>query len=146
MKKFILIAALIAPFTSQAYCLNEYYTKLSETEKSKGRCELTKPLRLAWTYKVFPKLRENPRRVQYWEGQYAKTDVIEVRYLRELVNDCRGIMISQQTLLSQENRTRVFDLRNPNLDISVNESFMLLPMTEVEAKLQLVEVEKLCQK
>ncbi len=125
-------------------CVSEYYTKLSEKESVAKACHQSQPLRLAWTTKNYPNLRENPRRVQFWEGAYSKTLKKETKYLRELVNTCKGTIISQLNVSDYSWSERSSALINVNLQDSVSESFMLLPMTQTEAQQELGEALQRC--
>lgn len=127
-------------------CVSEYITKVKTVERIKKACYQNEPLRLAWTVKNYPNLRENPRRVKYWEGSYAKTLAVDVTYLRELVDRCRGRILSKNTFVETYEEEVRFQLVNPNLDPSISESFMLVPMTDEEAQQELAEAYQRCLK
>ena len=90
-------------------------------------------------------LKENPRRVQYWEGRYSKVLATSTTYLRELVDACRGRIISTTTLVETDKMLVSFGITNPNLDLSLKESFMLVPLTEAEAEQELAQALRRCE-
>jgi hypothetical protein len=125
-------------------CISEYIIKIDEKERPKSSCKLDQALQLAWTTQNYPNLKENPRRVQYWEGGYSKVIELTNTYLRELVDECRGKIISGTKIVDKEDITVRYSVLNPNLSDSITESFMLVPMTQEEAKQELVEAQKRC--
>lgn len=131
-------------YYDQSKCVTEYITKINEQESLKASCNLAQPLQLSWTIKNYPNLKENPRRVQYWEGSYSKILELTNTYLRELVDECRGKIISSTKIVDKEDITVRHSVANPNLSDSITESFMLVPMTQEEAKQELAEAEKRC--
>lgn len=125
-------------------CVQEYVTKLSENEVQTRGCYQSEGLRLAWGSQSYPLMNDNPRRVQYWQGGFSKELTQTRRYLRELVDECRGRLLSSQELTRTSARTLVFPILNPNLSPDVTESYMLVPMTEAEARQELVEAQVRC--
>lgn len=128
----------------QTRCVTEYMTLLSQSESVSKACHVSKPLRLSTTVRNYPHLNANPRTVQYWEGSVAKTITNNKVYLRELVDECRGRIISSMRIKDSSLHEEGFDILNPNLDLSINESFMLSPMTSDEAKQALAAVQQEC--
>src|SRR4051812_7781292 len=128
----------------QTDCVAEYMTLLSEHERVAKQCSVQKPLRLSWTTQRYPNLDQNPRRVQYWEGEVLGTRATDRTFLRELVDECRGRVISKQMLRDVVYNDQAYDVTNPNLDTEINETFMLSPMTYAEAKSELAEAFARC--
>lgn len=126
-------------------CVTEYVTLLSKQSRVSKACALKNPMRLAWTTQNYPNLRENPRRVQYWDGNYVREVTTDYRMLRELVDECRGRILSQNTLTDSGAEEQSFSMVNPNLDTSITESFMLVPMTSEEATQELNEAKIRCE-
>ncbi|MES2769303.1 MAG: hypothetical protein V4596_09160 [Bdellovibrionota bacterium] len=125
-------------------CVSEYITKLSEKESVAESCKQDQSLQLAWATQNYPNLHENPRRVQYWQGGYSKVLATTSTYLRELVDACRGRILSKMNFTQTDERVARHEITNPNLSPSVKESFMLVPMTEDEANQELAEAKKRC--
>ena len=127
-------------------CVKEFYTRTSITKKLSNQCELQTPMALALTNKTYPHMSNNPRRVKYWMGSYTRTIVSEETELRELVDVCRGKVLSSQILGSIASETPItFELNNVNLDDSITESFMTVAMTEDEAKDEMSEALRRCE-
>lgn len=125
-------------------CVSEYIVKLDEAEKVSRACFQDKALQLTWKDQNYPNLNMNPRRVQYWVGSFSKTVTGYTTYLRELVDDCHGRILSKTTFTEKSKKQLTFDIRNPNLDPSIKESFMLSPMTQSEAEEELIQTKKRC--
>ena len=125
-------------------CVSQYITKLSEKITLFKGCEQTEDLELSWTIQNYPHLKENPRRVQYWKGSYTKIYALTSNYLKELVDTCKGKIISKTQFSDVQYYDKIFKLKNLNLDVSIKESFMLVPMTEAEAKQELIEANYRC--
>lgn len=130
--------------SAQSNCVEEYITQLSETENLVKACFLKQPLRLVWATQSYPNMNQNPRQVQYWQGSYSKTFAVHTKYLRELINVCSGQLIKQHTFVVAKRKEVTYPVINPNLDSSISESYMLVPMTEAEAQQELVEAKNRC--
>lgn len=126
-------------------CVREYINKVDEYRTLEPQCLATTPLFLAWTTLYYPNLRDNPRRVQYWEGKYARGLIMTEVFERELVDTCRGRVISKSAFKNSYRSEIEFKLANPNLDTNITESYMLSPMTEAEAKQEMQNTLQLCQ-
>ena len=129
----------------QARCIQEYYNKLSEDLKLSNSCTLIEPLSLAWTVMTYPNLRDNPRRVQYWQGTYSRTISTTATYLRELVDECQGKIISQNQFIETTKENISFSVANPNLNTGITESYMLVPLTKEEAQQEFTQAQMNCQ-
>ncbi len=132
-------------FEVHSNCVTEYITKLSESQRQTQSCHLSVPMRLAWAVQNYPLLNDNPRRVQFWQGEHAKEIAIDSVYLRELVDTCRGHIISRREITETQKQVLRFPLLNVNLSTDIKESFMLVPMTEIEARQQLAEAANTCE-
>lgn len=126
-------------------CVAEYMTLLSQHERAAKACSIEKPLRLVTVVRNYPNLRENPRTVQAWAGSAARKTNITSKYLRELVDECRGRVISSTVLTETTVEKESFHVINPNLDSAITESFMLSPMTNAEARQALAEAKQTCE-
>jgi len=125
--------------------VNEYLTKLNEEVKSIGKCQKNEPLSLEWTTQYYPQLSSHSIRVRYWKGSYQRNISIETTYLRELVDECRGRVLSEKTLKKISTTTLEFAISNPNLDPEIDKSYLLFPMTDGEAKNELRNTLKQCE-
>ena len=125
-------------------CVSEYITPVSQREFTSKSCHVTIPLRMTHDFKNYPNLHQNPRTVQFWEGQAGKEIATVSLYSRELVDTCRGRIISKSSISQTEKSIEAFDIRNPNLDDAINESFMLSPMTNQEASSEMNEAMHRC--
>lgn len=131
-------------YAQRSDCVTEYRTPLSRRE-TRGQCRITKPLQLRWTVKAYPNFRENPHRVQYWEGEVGRDVSTEFVSLRELVDTCRGRVISKGQARETSVSSETFEVRNPNLSDDVSESFMLAPMAKAEAASELQDALQRCR-
>ena len=126
-------------------CVNEYITILSKNAHPMGKCQRSEALSLDWTTQYYPQLSSHSIRVRYWRGSYKRNFSIETTYLRELVDDCRGRILSEKTLKKISNTSLEFSISNPNLDREINQSYLLFPMTDEEAKNEFRNTLKQCE-
>lgn len=128
-------------------CVTEYRTVINTEQLTVKACYLAQDLTLDWVDKNYPLMKQNPRRVRFWRGAYAKQMANKYTILRELVDECRGRLLSQKTLReTQPQAEQVFSISNPNLSNDISESFMLLPMTKNEAEMEMSRALFHCQK
>jgi len=127
-------------------CVETEYTLLTSKLTHVSECKMAIPLNLTETYFTYPKMNFNPRRVEVWEGAYKKILQIENVYLKELIDVCRGRVISEKQITEKEKQILTFSVMNPNLDSSISESYLLAPMTEQEAQSELKRTWKRCQR
>lgn len=126
-------------------CVDEIFTKISESQSIEKGCYLSTPLRLAVKNKSYQNLNFNPRSVQYWQGSYSKDLVTTVTYQRELIDICKGRIIKTDQIHDQYKYELQFSVENPNLDDSITQSFMLSPMADQEAEQELLQAKQRCE-
>lgn len=144
------LGILIDGLSAYAYhhhpnCVESNHTLLNSKITHVSECQIAIPLNLTEAYFYYPKMNYNPRRVEIWEGSYKKTLQIENIYLKELIDVCRGRVISEKQIIKNERHVLNFSVENPNLDSSISESYLLAPMTEREAQQEWKRALKRCQ-
>ena len=118
-------------------CVVEYEGP-REIKINKGKsCELKDALTIVWVTQNYPRLTQNPRRVQKWVGSYVRNDITTTTYVRELVDECRGRIIEKESYTRDSLKVNEYAIMNPNLDPNISESYMLVPMTQAEAEQEL---------
>lgn len=160
MKKILSVLVLLQAIPSFGYsnskyhhrhdwnnpnCVEEYVTKLTSSTLLNDSCEISKPLELTYGYQNYPYLTQNPRKVSYWLGQYNRVAVTTTNYLRELVDTCRGKVLTSKQFSAKSYQNFTFDIENPNLSSSIKESYMLVPLSDEEAAQSFVDTEKRCK-
>lgn len=125
-------------------CVEEYVRKIGEVV-SASSCKEDNKLELRWATQSYPNLTQNPRRVQYWEGGYYREVTVTQKFLSRLVNVCSGKILTQDTYSEVTKYNQDYKVINPNLDPTIKESFMLVPLTQEEANQELIEARKRCE-
>lgn len=126
------------------HCVKEYITKLKEVVKSDGNCQLSESLNIDWTTQYYPRLNATIK-VRYWRGAYKKDMLIERTYLRELVDECRGRLLSERKLKDVTYSSLEYAVLNPNLDQEISKSYLLFPMTNEEALIEFKNTLNRCE-
>jgi hypothetical protein len=127
-------------------CVEAEYSLLSSKIVYNSECKIAIPLNLTETYYNYPKMTNNPWRVEVWEGSYEKTLKIENIYLKELINICRGRVISEKQIKVTKKKVLEFTINNPNLNTSISKSYLLAPMSNQEARNELTRAWQRCQR
>ncbi len=126
-------------------CVKEYITKIQETISPAGSCQQYEPLKLSWTKQYYPHLSSDAISVRYWKGSYQRSYKHHKTYLRELVDECRGKILSEKIIKKTAVEARYFNLENPNLNPQITKSYQLFALTEAEAQEALKEAHNQCR-
>ena len=119
--------------SKHTYCLSEFYTQISFEEKLSSNCIEEIKLELTKDYKNYNHIKYSPLEVKYWRGEFSREVITTTLSLRELVNTCRGDIITSQILEDTHKSYIHFTIENPNLDPNITESYKLLPMDDLRA-------------
>lgn len=129
----------------QRHCVDEFQTLLSESSRISLACHVETPLSMIATTHAFPSMNPSFRHIQVWTGTVAREISTKRTYLRELVDDCHGRLISTTRLSEVTTEPERFEIANPNLDDSISESFLVSPMTNAQASRALNDALIRCQ-
>ena len=129
----------------QTRCVGEYLTPLSEKKWVSKACAVTRPLQLVSTEQSYPNLKPSLHHIQIWAGTVSKTISVQHRYLRELIDECRGKIISSREIARRDQTESYFEVENPNLDPMIDESYLISPMADDEAKRALATAQSKCE-
>lgn len=129
---------------SRNSCIKERWTLLNTEVES--FCQEAQPLKLSSMLKNYPLMNIGPLKVRYWEGKFLKVTNTVKTYEHSYVNVCSGVKTYTEQLKSESQSYDYFRIFNPNLSDEIEQSFETAPMTEAEAKISMIELEKLCNK
>ena len=143
MKNYKIVLFLGAMFVStQAFsnhmhhqhnCVQERWELLKQEVKTTSGCELTRELALKDQSIYYPRIGHTML-VNYWEGRYEKSQHVIQSYRHEYIDICHGRLIYSGNEVYESDISKAYDLKNPNLDLNIKESYKLAAMTDEEAK------------
>lgn len=109
-----------------------------------GACEL-KPLRLELVEQAYPKMGGLKLTVHAWSGGYERPALVRNIY-RTTDYDCGEVIRTSEAQDGVHQEKVLFPIRNPNLDESVQYSYIAqAPLTDREAAQALKESLKSCE-
>lgn len=126
-------------------CVEVITLTIKGEESLEANCTESEELKLDETYLNFPNLNQNPRRVNYWVGGYQRLKITKLTNLRQVIDVCRGRILDEREFEKTYTSTLYFKVYNPNLEISISESFMLSPLSERQAQIALNRSKKECE-
>jgi hypothetical protein len=113
-------------------CIRERWIPLN-VETAESPCFVSKELRLTEGRFHYPNIHSSPLKVRYWEGQIAKMVSTRGQYKHVFTNICEGGITYSEIRPHTQTQMITTDLHNPNLDLTISESYNLLPITKSEA-------------
>lgn len=125
-------------------CIKERWTLVNTEVKS--FCQEVQPLKLSSMLKSYPLMNMGPLKVRYWDGKFLKVINTTKTYEHSYVNVCTGVKTFTEQQMIESESYDYFRIYNPNLSDEIEQSFETAPMTEAEAKVSMIELEKLCNK
>lgn len=126
-------------------CIETFEVNVDKEYRLSANCEIEDELKLEGIFNVYPYLDQNPRYVQYWEGSYNRV-ITEINYkLRQVINSCEGIILDERIIKSYYKFNKTFSINNPNLSSEIRESFMLSPMSDQRASVELAKTKRKCE-
>lgn len=114
-------------------CIRENWALVKREVSTPSACEKGLDLKLTNGLFYYPLMNVGAINVRYWEGSFVKARTVKDTFKHEFANVCTG----KVTYASEETReythNKVYNVKNPNLDRSIKESFRVFPMTDTEA-------------
>ena len=141
----LLVSTANAKDFNRNSCIKERRTLLS-SESVATKCEVVRPLKLKTMEKDYPLMNIGELKVRYWEGQFLKAYKTIEKYEHSYINVCSGVKTFSEVETYHSESYDHFNIYNPNLSDEIDQSFETAPMTEAEAKVSMIELEKSCNK
>lgn len=153
MKALILPALLVSSGLANAHsdywnsCVQTFVSPIGEESVKISKCLNGEELKLARKNYYFPLLSPSSRPVDYWEGSFYRTITVSKKFRFQIIDTCISHVLSttESTQVIGE-YDEVFSIENPNLDQTINASYLLSPLTESEAVKEYKKAEAQCEK
>lgn len=112
-------------------CLAERWELVGRAVRMDAACAVTVPLKLISGEIKYKKL--GYMNVRYFEGEYTRRYVETWKYRHQIINICNGQKTFDEVERYRGTYSLVHSIKNPNLNLDLDASYKLAPMTDAEA-------------